>query len=192
MPDPLFLRDRTAELHRAVEAAVDLPGAVRSRADYVSLLGRYYDLHAPLEQRLALPAWARQWEGLGIDVDRHRRAHLLEDDLHRLGVVPVARDVPLPPLLTFGEALGCLYVLEGSAIGGRVLAPALRAAAGDVPTAFLAGDARGRGRCWQSVRHALLRADDALTDDVVRGARAVFAAFGSHLPATDAVQLVPR
>lgn len=180
MVDPVLLREQTADVHRRVEDAVDLPGSVRSRDDYVALLGRLYDLHAPLERRLALRAWSPCWDELGIALETHRRTHLLEDDLDRLGAPAVARDVPVPPLEAFGEALGCLYVLEGSAIGGRVLAPALRAAVGGVP-AFFAGGGRSRARAWQSLHAAVRRADDGLTGDVLRGACADFAAFDSHL-----------
>lgn len=181
MADPRLVRERTAELHREVEDAVGLPHSVRSRGDYVVLLQRFHGLHAPLERRLGLPAWAADWERLGIDLDAHRRTASLEDDLRRLGSPLRGVAAEVPPLPRFGEALGCLYVLEGSAIGGRVLAPALRAAVGDVPTSFLAGDGAARARAWQSVRAALRRADDALTEDVLRGARAVFTAFGAHL-----------
>jgi heme oxygenase len=184
--DPQLVRERTADLHRQVEDAVGLPDSVRSRGDYVALLERFADLHVPLERRLGLPAWSAQWDGLGIVLDHHRRAGPLHDDLRRLGAAPRATGADVPPLRTFGEALGCLYVLEGSAIGGRVLAPALRATLGDVPMSFLAGDGRARARAWQSVRAALRRADDALTEDVVLGARAVFAAFGAHLPVVGA------
>lgn len=178
---PRLLRQRTADLHQEVEDAVGLPGSVRSRADYVAVLERFLDLHLPLEQQLAAPAWSERWTELGVEVATHCRTDLLLDDLRRLGAEPRRREAQVPRLRVFGEALGCLYVLEGSAIGGRMLAPALRAAAGDVPTAFFASEGRAQARGWQAVRAALRLAPVDLHEDAVRGARAVFSAFGAHL-----------
>ena len=186
-----LLRERTGQLHADVELALGLPGSVRSRSDYVDVLERFLDLHQHLEQRLADPRWSERWAELDVDLAVHRRAHLLHDDLTRLGVTPRPRDVAVPGLDAFGGALGGLYVLEGSALGGRVLAPALRAAVGDVPTAFLAGEGRPQARAWQSVRTALRRAPASLGDDAVRGARAVFAAFDAHLSSAARHRLRP-
>ncbi len=181
---PLLLREHTAALHREVEDAVDLPAAVRDRADYLRLLQRLLDLHLPLEQRLDDDAWSARWVALDVDLEAHRRAPLLQDDLRGLGLAPVAGRAPVPPVTSFAGALGAWYVLEGSAVGGRVLLPALRAAAGDVPATFLAG--AGRTATWPAARAALRRAGTAMgpadAQAAVRSAQAVFRAFAAHLP----------
>ena len=110
----------------------------------------------------------------------HCRAGLLVADLAELGVTPTARS-ELPPFPCFGHALGCLYVLEGSALGGRIVAGMVRAAIGEVPTAFLTG--QGRGHQWPAVRSAL-RCFDAQGGDgdaVVAGAVSTFAVFARQL-----------
>ncbi len=178
---PRRLREETSNLHRSVEDGVDLPASVRTRGEYVDLLDRFFQLHAPLEQRLASSVWGQRWTEHGIDLERHARAHLLADDLFRLDAVPSSRPVFLPQLRTFGEALGCLYVLEGSSLGGQVLAPAIRSAVGDVPVSFLAGEGREHPKPWRAVGEALRRFDARQADSVVLGARGTFAAFGAHL-----------
>lgn len=178
---PRRLRAATSELHRSVEDAVDLPASVRTREDYVEVLGRFWQLHSPLEQRLASATWAPRWTELGVELSRHRRAHLLADDLAVLDAALLTRPVRLPALRTFGEALGCLYVLEGSSLGGRVLAPALRNAVGNVPLTFFSGEDRGHPEPWQAVREALRRFDVRQGHQVVLGARETFAAFGRHV-----------
>lgn len=179
---PRRLREETAELHRGVEDAVDLPASVRTRGDYAELLGRFLDLHAHLERRLASPPWRVRWTQLGIDIARYARSDLLVADLTRLDAAPSPRRPErLPPLRTFGEALGCLYVLEGSSLGGRVLAPAIRSTVGDVPVSFLIGQGRRHPEPWQAVRQALRLVDPREGDPVVLGARETFAAFGAHL-----------
>ncbi len=205
---PARLRRDTAALHRSAEQAVDLPASVRTRAGYAEVLRRFRDLHGPLEQQLAAPAWRAGWAALGVDLARHRRAAALDDDLARLGDASPAGSAPagsvpagarpagsapagagpaggagaeLPVLAGFGQAVGCLYVLEGSSLGGRVLAPAVRAQVGDVPVRFLAGQDRDGPRAWRALRDGLRRLDPGAADDAVRGAEHVFAAFARHL-----------
>ena len=76
----------------------------------------------------------------------------------------------------FGEAVGCLYVLEGSALGGRVVARMLRARLGDIPTTFLLDCAAEPGR-WRRVRKALQSVPTADHPQVLRGADGTFAGF---------------
>lgn len=181
---PRRLREETADLHRRVEDAVGLPGSVRSRDDYVDVLGRFLRLHEPLEKRLSAVAWRQGWTELGIELGRHRRAHLLADDLKALAAAPSSRPAPplaLPRLRTFGEALGCLYVLEGSSLGGRMLAPAIRSVVGNVPVRFLMGEDRAHPGPWQDLRTALHRVAAERADEVVLGAGETFAAFAIHL-----------
>lgn len=178
---PRWLREETADLHRYVEDAVGLPESVQNRDDYLDLLGRFLGLHGPLEERLAATVWRQSWTEIGIEIGRHRRAHLLADDLRALGAAAAqSRRAHLPPLRTFGEALGCLYVLEGSSLGGRVLAPAIVSVVGDVPVRFLVGD-RGQPGPWQDVRAALRRVAPERADEVLLGARETFGVFATHL-----------
>lgn len=191
------LRRETSDLHHAVEVAVDLPRSVRTPGDYADLLGRLHRFHAAVEVRLARPSWRDGWPGVGIDLARHRRSSLLALDLRRLGPVAdapraalrrtEARDAPdlpgVPEPSTFGEALGCLYVLEGSSLGGRVIGPAVRQAVGDVPTAFFDSAGRGHPSPWRALQQGLHRYEAAHgdPDDVIGGARAAFVAFGRQV-----------
>lgn len=77
--------------------------------------------------------------------------------------------------------MGCLYVLEGSALGGRIVAGMVRAALGEMPTSFLTGG--GRRPLWPAVRAALRRYDqqDGDPDAVVDGAVSTFAIFAAGL-----------
>lgn len=184
-----LLRQGTAGLHRAVEEAVGLPDSVTSREDYTDLLTRLHRFHVAMEDRLARPRWSSAWSEVGIRLDEHERSPLLARDLGRLGA-PVTsqttRDLPAPALpdpVRFGAALGCLYVLEGSSLGGRVLAPAVRRTLGDVPTGFLDGDGRQHPQPWRSVQEALRRYEAAHgdPDDVLTGARESFVGFGRYV-----------
>jgi heme oxygenase len=179
---PERLRAETSQWHEKVEAVADITGRVRTEADYVALLGRLSGLHTGLEAQLCAPSWERAWLGIGVDVAAHCRVGLLDADLAELGMLPTASTVQ-PPFPCFGQALGCLYVLEGSALGGRMVAGMVRAAIGDVPTAFLTG--RGRGHQWPAVRSALRRFDSQGGDNdaVVAGAVSTFDVFARQLAA---------
>ena len=178
------LRVGTADLHAAVERAVDLPASVASRQDYVGLLRRFYDFHSAVEARWASPAWAGSWVGVGIELDQHRRAHLLAADLVELGeLTPKARAVRMPALATWGQGLGSLYVLEGSSLGGRILGPAVRAVLGPVPTGFFDSAGRQHPSPWRAVSRALVLFEDGGGDggEALQGARDTFVAFGEHV-----------
>jgi heme oxygenase len=177
------LRAETADWHSRVEAVADLPASVATRDDYVDLLGRLIDLHAGFETRLAAPAFDSGWQRVGVDVGQHARAFLLAADLQELGVTAKPLRVPSLPLLTFGRALGCLYVLEGSSLGGRTVARVVQTAIGDVPTTFLTGAGRPFVASWLSVCTALALFDTLGGDGdaVVSGACDTFAAFAEHL-----------
>lgn len=185
---PGLLRRSTADLHRDVEEAVGLPGSVKTREDYVALLRRLHEFHCAVERTLEAAEWAPGWAALGIDLSEHRRARLLRKDLAELGH-PVADEstaagfANLPAPRAFGEALGYLYVVEGSALGGRVLGPAIRAAVPGMPMAFFESEGRAHPGPWRRVKEALFSfgVSTASTSGVELGARNAFLAFGRHL-----------
>jgi heme oxygenase len=118
------LRRHTAPYHLAVERRVDIVGRLGSPDRYATLLARLYGFYEPFEAELdrAVARW-----GLRFDVEARRKAPLLARDLAALDVAPAAVDglprsarIPRPtnPL----AALGCLYVLEGATLGGRLIA----------------------------------------------------------------------
>jgi heme oxygenase len=180
---PERLRRETAELHRKVEEMTDLPGSVSTREDYEQLLIRLWEFHLAVEGRWDHTRWITSWAEVGIELASHRRAHLLADDLAGLESRVAPRTAIVPSFGEFGEALGCLYVMEGSSLGGRVLGPAFRAALGDVPTAFFDSDGRSHPSPWRSLSSALRRFESSSgdVDAVLHGAQDTFLAFGQHL-----------
>jgi heme oxygenase len=181
---PARLRRETADLHRAVEAAVGLPDSVRSRDDYVRLLQRLHAFHTAVEDRLAEAAWADRWGEVGVDLPQHRRAHLLARDLVALQEGPSSASPHGVEIADFPGALGCLYVVEGSSLGGRVIGPAIRSAIGDVPIGFFDSTDRDHPSPWRSLKAALARFGEAGdAGAVVRGARDTFHAFERQVAA---------
>ncbi|MGI4860536.1 MAG: biliverdin-producing heme oxygenase [Janthinobacterium lividum] len=120
------LKTDTADAHEALERALDLARPVMAHATYVALLAGFRGFVAPWEARLmaALPdtlqGFARERE----------KTPLLDADLRYLSegacdpaVLPVC--TALPALDSVPRALGSMYVMEGSTLGGRFIGPAM-------------------------------------------------------------------
>jgi heme oxygenase len=152
------LKTETRVLHDRIEQnprLARLLAADLTPGEYRDTLARLYGFHAPLEAVLgARPEWAR----IGFSFDARRKAPLLARDLAALGLPPAAveglpRCPDLPRLDHFADALGCLYVLEGSTLGGQVIAKHLRRSLGvDAAhgAAFYHSYGRDTGRMWKA------------------------------------------
>jgi heme oxygenase len=175
---PQQLRAATADLHAAVEVVADLPGSVETVGDYGDLLSAFYAAHLRIEAAVEVRGSEQDWGDLGIDVAGGRQLDLLTEDLVALGLTPEPRRSTEPVLNNPAEALGCVYVVEGSAIGRRILAPLLKKRLGDVPSAFFDGVGR-HPQAWRDVQGALaLCADDPVRQDsVLAGAKTAFEIF---------------
>ena len=182
---PARLRHETAALHARVEAATGLPGSIRRRDEYTVLLQRLHRFHSAVEARLSDADWSERWTGLGIDLAGHRRSALLADDLRALRAPVPERSAELTGIDSFPGALGCLYVTEGSSLGGRIIGPAIRSTVGDIPTAFFDSAGRRHPSPWRALTQALGRYGDADGDAeaVIEGARLTFLAFESQVAA---------
>ncbi len=130
------LRARTASHHAQLDAALHFqPGAV-TRARYVEFLRGTQVVLRALEPELI------RWLGAG---SWPRRLECLRADLDQLDVAGVAAPpsglVTLP--LNLAAAYGCVYVVEGSTLGGMVLAPIIERELG-----LPAGSATSYLRLW--------------------------------------------
>ena len=103
------LKAATTVHHERLERRVDIERHLRSRAAYRALLERFYGFHRPVEAVLAPFA--------GPFTPRHP---LLAQDIAALGgdVANLPMATRLPEVHSVRDALGVLYVLEGSALGG--------------------------------------------------------------------------
>lgn len=167
------VRRGTAPAHAAIERVVPLGRPDLDLPTYRAHLERMFGVVAPLEARL------QEVPGLGAlvpDLATRWRATALATDLVALGVNPAA--VPLcaslPALPDADAALGSLYVLEGSRLGGRQLSRGLRqrlpAAAGALR--WLDSDRAQLGASWRGLLDVL---DPRPAAPVVQGARDTFA-----------------
>lgn len=165
------LRAATRMQHDRIERllALDTPMALPRYAAIVAgfhhfLQGWEAELHA------ALPARLHDW------LDARRRAGLAARDLAFLGVAPL----PAPPGRCLPEcslpaAFGSLYVIEGSALGGRVITPRLQHHLGLEPgrgASYFHGYGEDTGAMWRDFRQRAVAevGDDAAARRVACGA----------------------
>ena len=167
----LALRHGTRTEHERLEAGLDLLSPTLTRSRYIEVLERFLGVVAPLEARL---------DGAPLPVDdwpARRKAHLLADDL---GHDDVEACDDLPEVGTPDRALGCLYVLEGSTLGGREVAAVVehRLGAG-MPTRYFRSYGHDVPVRWSSFRGAVAARADAGGDvgAMVDAARHTFEVF---------------
>ncbi|MEH0844238.1 biliverdin-producing heme oxygenase [Micromonospora sp. CPCC 205711] len=140
-PDLLAaLRAGTRRQHHEVERVLGLPGRIRSRADLAATLAGMLAGWQPVEDALA----AVDWRPLGLADRLGAAADLIRADLRELaasGDAPPAGGDPgtgaaAPRFGTLARAVGGRYVLLGSALGGRIIAPVVDRRLGPGATRF--------------------------------------------------------
>jgi heme oxygenase len=174
------LRVATAALHVRLETRLDLLGSALSMSRYRRVLEVFLGFYSPVEAQLRLLAPAAPPLGVPLKA----RALLLQRDLVALGTTPAEIGAlpecgDLPRLDEPEHMAGCLYVLEGATLGGRIIAQALNqqlALRNDSGAAFFAGDGRGIGLRWKRVLRWLEEFADPAADDGVRSREIVASA----------------
>jgi heme oxygenase len=150
------LKTETAQCHTRLENALDLMRDSWLRDDYIVLLEGFYGYVAPWEDEAAacMPAHLRTF------FDTRRKAALLASDVAFLsGDAPRLASLPmvtsLPALDTLGRLFGSMYVMEGSTLGGRFIAPHV-ARLFDLETgfgnAYFDGYGEHTGSMWNAFR----------------------------------------
>ncbi|ATB45434.1 biliverdin-producing heme oxygenase [Corallococcus macrosporus] len=185
------LKSETRPHHERTEAQVRLMDPDLTPTAYRRHLEALHGFYGPLETRLA---------GLGLDAVAGLSVHarwkvpLLVEDLRALGhddasLAHLPRCGGLPSLAGVPEALGCLYVLEGSTLGGQLILRHLRRHFDGTPLgpfAFFRAYGDDVGPRWRAFGEAVnqasvVAADAAFDSRAVKGAQDTFDAFAAWL-----------
>lgn len=179
------LRRCTAPLHDDIEALLGLDASI-SLVRYGRILRGFHEFLPLWELRVrhALPEPLRAW------FDARSRAAFVARDVAALGL---AEDATMRAaaraaqhrlrLDSTAAAFGSMYVIEGSALGGQVLAPRLRAAHDLTPglgAAYFHGFGERTGAMWREFRQlaqAQAGADAASRNAACRAAVQTFKAL---------------
>jgi heme oxygenase len=158
------LRAATAELHQEIEDRLDIVERLADPARRAGMIRRFAALHGPAAA--ALRCWLADVPGFSA------ATHPLVRECAAAGSI-----VRFPTPASRAEALGMLYVLEGSALGGRLI---LRRLADrgivDPRLAFLDPHGAETGRRWRGLLSILERelAGEPLIVEACRGAVRMF------------------
>ena len=119
------LKEATLSNHQQTEKQLILRiKAMRAKEDYVALLQMFYSYFGGLEQQIN----AFVDEHNLPDYNQRRKTGAIVADIKALaGSVPaLANDNELPQIDSLPKAFGALYVIEGSTLGGKIIAGMMR------------------------------------------------------------------
>lgn len=169
------LRHATAAVHHALEAEAGIEAGLRRLVDRPGVMRRLHALHRAVEAAVA--PWTAALEAAGFPAPG--RSGLIRRDLAVLGHPAPRADGGAAPLASFGEALGWLYVSEGSMLGGRAMRRAMTADGISLAGLdFLDPCGDDTGPRWRSLLQLLEDAaasGQASSADILQGAGDAFA-----------------
>jgi heme oxygenase (biliverdin-IX-beta and delta-forming) len=190
-----MLRAGTADDHDDLERSLDLLDPHLDRTRLVDVLARMHGFWQAAEA--GLDAWAARFPLDAHDVawPRRRRAALFASDLATLGAPGTEVGPELPAPAGTDEALGRLYVLEGSTLGGVFIDRHLATVPELSGLRLRAFSPYGpeTGAMWhgfrRAVRERVAAGGDAAT--MVAAARQTFGALAAWCRPTPAAARVP-
>jgi heme oxygenase (biliverdin-IX-beta and delta-forming) len=181
------LRLETRGEHEAVEQVLNLMDTALTMQAYCQRLAQFFGFYQPLEAQLQArctiqnDCTGEDTHQLSMHLPRLNKATLLRQDLSSLGEssdsLTLCRE--LPPLDTPARVLGCLYVLEGATLGGRLITQHIQRTVGITPGtggSFFEGYGKDTAKMWQTMRQSLIDGapDTPTENEIVSSAIATF------------------
>jgi heme oxygenase len=114
------IKEDTLQNHQQTEKIlIGKMKAMRSKLDYVALLNDFYGYFGGLEQQIERYVNTSNM----TDYNDRRKTAAIAEDIEALGgiVPPIASGHELPEISNYLKALGALYVIEGSTLGGKII-----------------------------------------------------------------------
>lgn len=181
------IRVATSGDHAALEAQLPLMRDDLTIDTYRSVVERFLGFIGPFEQKV----WSIEaLEAAGMKKDVRGKTHLLERDLSALGhssesIQQLPRSTELPEISDLQMAIGSLYVVEGSTLGGQIISRHLKSKLKIDNTsgaAYFGGYGRLTGKRWKEYLGCLSSLElDARRDTAIEAARSTFGLLRSWL-----------
>lgn len=151
------LKSETLSAHQETETALmSKLRSIHSNKDYIALLKMFYGFYAPTEKLVRRYITAEILQ----DIDVRRPADRIKEDLralHDAGAIPTSFFIP--KITSLAQAFGAKYVIEGSTLGGQIIArmimnnPNLSSA--ENATSFFSGYGSESMRMWRTFQHTM-------------------------------------
>ncbi len=178
------LRSKTSHSHKKLESlpiSASIVSPDVTRAAYVYYLVLMHDIVKETEEKI-FPIL----DDVIADLDERRKLPLLENDLifldHRKHhTIPVFGNKPI----SVAFALGMMYTVEGSSLGGRFILKNIQNALGydeQNGAQYFAGYANKTGNYWKSFLNVLMayEHENNAADEIIAGAEFAFRAIHNH------------
>jgi heme oxygenase (biliverdin-IX-beta and delta-forming) len=173
------LKEATRIQHEGVENSVDIMSQMFSIEDYKSLLVRFYRFYNAVEPKIE----SFGMKSVGYDFEVRRKRTLLEKDLLEFDLLQIAPNLPsfdgLLEINSIEQAFGCLYVIEGSTLGGQIINRHLKQQlqlTTESGGAFFNGYGEKTGMMWKEFCGILTDYDEKFgkSDEIIQAAKATF------------------
>jgi heme oxygenase len=185
------LRAETRAQHESIEQRLDILDPSLSLSRYRQILRDFHGFYAPVERRIGPYGGSPAWK---IDSADRRKLDLIKKDLNETASQDPSDEPPpecgdLPPLDSIPEQLGCMYVLEGSTLGGQHVLRHVAKRLDLSPqkgASFFNSYGRAVGINWRSFLSQLdERTHSREHDEVVSSARQTFAKLEAWITRRD-------
>lgn len=178
------LRTETKAAHQALEKAL-IPGIKHATTPetYAHILKIFYGYFKAMEPLLD----AQLSDAIVPAYQQRRKSNAAVDDLRSMNIsgnLAVATD--LPAISSIPQALGAMYVLEGSTLGGRVITRMLMQSmnfSDEAHLQFFSGYGDKTEAMWGSFLEALNKHanDEGTRQEIIRAATETFSKFKSWI-----------
>lgn len=166
------IKSATAENHKSLESSIlMLPVSENSltKDNYINILKTFYGYFSPLENLLAKKSDLLKHLP---DFNERRKSELILKDLKFFGQADHAIEIcqDIPEVNNLSQAFGCLYVMEGSTLGGQFIS---RSAGKQLSLEnedgilFFSGYKMETGKKWKAFQEALVAYCEKSDDEEV-------------------------
>ncbi|WP_192085934.1 biliverdin-producing heme oxygenase [Algoriphagus sp. Y33] len=180
------LKQNTSHLHRELEnlpISKSILKAEVTTKDYLKYLDLMCDVINDVETEI-FPLVKHVVK----DLDKRRKRHLITQDLRALGFdksthAKVLKDLKME--IPTGFAMGILYVIEGSTIGGKIISKHIQKTLGyssEMGATYFAGYGEFTGLFWKNFLIELLAYEKTHNNgnEIIEGANYTFAIIKTH------------
>lgn len=176
-----YLKTNSRSDHDSIENSIDLVKCASESESYLKLIKAFYGYYKPIE--IIFDSYQNEFQNLGIDVKARHKLNLLTDDLKHLGLsqndisnLPTCHN--LTEIKDLSEAIGALYVLEGSTMGGQIIFRQLSKSGivtnGDEKGRFFKAYGADTMKMWNDFKNSLNKIPEADNDVVLSKAKETF------------------